>query len=263
MANFKSIKGLILDMDGVLWRGDQPIGHLPSLFEQIQRLGWKTVLVTNNASRSVDFYLQKLRSFGVDLEPWQIISSADALVYYLAKTLPQNATLYVIGEEALVNLLASQGFIIGEGNAQAVIISLDRELTYEKLRRANRLVRAGATLIATNFDPTIPTPEGLDPGAGAILVAVEAAAGVQAVIAGKPNPQAYRMAMERLGTSPEQTLVIGDRPETDIAGAQSLGCRTALVLSGVTSEEAARGWSPAPDLVARDLDAVLEMASEG
>ena len=250
-------------MDGVLWRGAQPLGDLTQRFEQIERLGWKTVLVTNNATRSVDFYLEKLRSFGVHLERWQVISSGEALAYYLDKALPKNATLYVIGEEGLVSLLAHQGFIIGEENAQAVIVSLDRQLTYDKLRRGNRLVRAGAALIATNPDPSIPAPDGLEPGAGAILAAMEAASGVQAVIAGKPNPQAYRLAMERLGTTPEETLVIGDRLETDIAGAQSLGCSTALVLSGVTSEEAASSWSPQPDLVARDLGEVLKIASEG
>ncbi len=252
-----------MDMDGVLWRGGQPLGDLPGRFKQIQALGWKTVLVTNNATRSVDVYLEKLHSFGVFLERWQVISSGEALAYYLGNRFPKNTTLYVIGEQGLVSLLERQGFIIGEVNAQAVIISLDRGLTYEKLRQGNRLVRAGAALIATNPDPSIPTPDGLEPGAGAILAAMQAASGVQADIAGKPNPEIYRLAMERLETSPEETLVIGDRLETDIAGAQSLGCSTALVLSGVTSEEAARSWSPAPDLIAGDLGEVLKIAIEG
>jgi 4-nitrophenyl phosphatase len=263
MKYWNIIRGLILDMDGVLWRGDQPIGDLPSEFEKIQRLGWKTVLVTNNATRSTDFYLDKLRSFGVHLESWQIVSSGDALAYYLEHNLPKNAILYVIGEDGLVSRLAQQGFIMGEGNALAVVVSLDRQLTYEKLRQADRMVRAGATLIATNFDPTIPTPNGLEPGAGAILAAIEASTGVKAIIAGKPHPQAYILAMDRLGTSAQETLVIGDRLDTDIAGAQTLGCKTALVLSGVTSEEAAYDWSPAPDLIANDLGEVLEIVSKG
>jgi 4-nitrophenyl phosphatase len=263
MKDWKTIKGLIMDMDGVLWRGAEPLGDLAARFEKIRRLGWKTVLVTNNATRSVEVYLEKLRSFGVHLEARQIISSGVALVDYLEKALPEHATLFVIGEEGLVSLLARHGFIIGEENAQAVIVSLDRDLTYEKLRRGNRLVRKGAALIATNPDPSIPTPDGLEPGAGAILAAMEAATGKRAVITGKPNPLVYRLAMERLGTTPEETLVIGDRLETDIDGAQSLGCRTALVLSGVTSEEAAHSWSPAPDLVARDLGEVLNIAIQG
>jgi 4-nitrophenyl phosphatase len=263
LNDWQAIKGLIMDMDGVLWRGAQPLGDLPRLFQQITRYGWQSVLVTNNATRSVDFYLEKLLAFGVQLERWQVISSGEALVAYLTKSILPGATLYVIGEEGLVQLLSQQGYIIGEDHARAVIVSLDRELTYEKLRRACRLVQRGAELIATNPDPAIPAQDGLEPGAGAILAAVEASTGVKATIVGKPNPMVYRLAMERLGTSIQETLVIGDRLETDIAGGQSLGCKTALVLSGVTSEQAARDWLPAPDLVARDLEQVLEIIRPG
>jgi 4-nitrophenyl phosphatase len=263
LNDWQAIKGLIMDMDGVLWRGAQPLGNLPRLFGQISRFGWQAVLVTNNATRSVDSYLEKLLAFGVHLERWQVISSGEALVVHLTKSILPGATLYVIGDEGLVQLLSQQGYIIGEDHARAVIVSLDRELTYEKLRLGSRLVQRGAELIATNPDPAIPAQDGLEPGAGAILAAVEAATGVKATIVGKPNPMVYRLAMERLGTSIHETLVIGDRLETDIAGAQSLGCRTALVLSGVTSEQAARDWLPAPDLVARDLEQVLEIVRPG
>jgi 4-nitrophenyl phosphatase len=259
MRNWKSIRAVILDMDGVLWLGDEPIGDLPGAFAQIRQLGWKAMLVTNNASRSTQVYLQKLRSFGVELEAWQVLSSGQALVYYLQKEHPQCKRIYVIGEEGLIQLLTQAGYQISERDAQAVIVSLDRELTYEKLRIANRLVRAGATLIASNADPTLPTPTGLDPGAGVMVVALETASGVRANIAGKPNPLVYQLAMERLGSTPSETLVVGDRLATDIAGAQMLGCRTALVLSGVTSAEAVHAWTPAPDLVAEDLGHAIEI----
>jgi 4-nitrophenyl phosphatase len=259
LQDWKSICALILDMDGVLWLQDHPLGDLAALFDKIKQRGLKAILVTNNASRSTDYYLEKLRSFGVQLEARQVISSGEALVDQLQRDHPQYRRLYVIGEQGLTELLIQEGYYITDEEAQAVIVSLDRELTYAKLSRATRLVRAGALLVSTNADPTIPTPGGLEPGAGAILAAVEAATGVQATIAGKPNPQVYRLAMERLESSPAETLVIGDRLETDIAGAQSLGCRTALVLSGVTSAEVARNWSPAPDLVAQDLSQVLEI----
>ena len=252
-----------MDMDGVLWRGTEPLGDLPYLFDQITHLGLKAVLVTNNATRSVDFYLKKLRSFGVYLERWQVISSGVALVYQLRESIQPGSTIYVIGEEGLMQLLVSEGFIIGVENAQAVIVSLDRELTYEKLRLGNNLVRSGALLIGTNPDATIPLPGGLEPGAGAILAALEASTGVRAAIAGKPSPQVFRLAMERLGTSSEETLVIGDRLETYIAGAQSLGCRTSLVLSGVTSQEKTQDWSPAPDLIAGDLAEILDIVQKG
>jgi hypothetical protein len=109
-----------------------------------------------------------------------VISSGEALVVHLTKSILPGATLYVIGEEGLVQLLSRQGFIMGEEHARAVIVSLDRELTYEKLRRGSRLVQRGAELIATNPDPAIPAQDGLEPGAGAILAAVEAATGVKA-----------------------------------------------------------------------------------
>jgi 4-nitrophenyl phosphatase len=259
LQDWKSIRALIIDMDGVLWLQDQPIGDLPALFEKIKQRGLKAALVTNNASRSIDYYLEKLRSFNVELQAWQVISSGQALVDQLHRNHPHCQRLYVIGEQGLTKLLVTEGYQIVNEDAHAVIVSLDRELTYEKLSLANRQVRQGALLVATNFDPTIPTPHGLEPGAGAILAAVEAATGVRATIAGKPNPQAYRLAMERLGVSPAEVLVIGDRLETDIAGAQSLGCHTALVLSGVTSAEVARQWEPAPDLITQDLSQVLEI----
>jgi len=120
------------------------------------------------------------------------------------------------------------------------------------------LIRAGAPFIATNPDPTFPTPEGLVPGAGAIIAAIEAATGVEAEVIGKPNPGMYRVALQRLKAAPEETLVVGDRLETDIAGAQALGCRTALVLSGVTDEQRARQWDPAPDWIFPDLQTLLE-----
>jgi 4-nitrophenyl phosphatase len=262
LQDWKSIRALILDMDGVLWLESKPIGDLPAAFKRIGQLGLKAILVTNNASRSLQFYLDKLRSFGVELEAWQVLSSGQALIHLLQTEFPHIRNVYLIGEAGLVGGLTQAGYQIGEQDAQAVIVSLDRELTYEKLRTANRLTRGGAALIATNADPSIPTPAGLEPGAGAILAAVEAAAGVQAAIAGKPNPQVYQLAMQRLGTSPGETLVVGDRLETDISGAQSLGCRTALVLSGVTSADAAQEWSPAPDLIAQDLSQLLEIIQQ-
>ena len=200
--------------------------------------------------------------FGVELEAWQVLSSGQALIQLLQTEYPHISKVYLIGEAGLVGILTQAGYQISEQDAQAVIVSLDRELTYDKLRTANRLVRQGAALIATNSDPSIPTPGGLEPGAGAILAAVESAAGVQAAIAGKPNPQVYQLAMQRLGTSARETLVVGDRLETDISGAQSLGCRTALVLSGVTSADAAQTWSPAPDLIAQDLGQLLELIQQ-
>ena len=256
--NNRTIKALILDMDGVLWRESQTIGDLPAIFSRIQLCGLKVSLATNNSTLSVGQYLQKFHSFGVTLTPEQIVNSSMAVVHYLSKRYPNGGDVHIIGEDGLIQTLAKSGFQQGEGVILAVIVSMDRQLTYEKLRRAALLIRSGVPFIGTNPDKTFPTPEGLAPGAGAILAAIEAATSVAPVIVGKPSPEMYIVAMERMGATPETTLVVGDRLETDIAGGQQLGCQTGLVLSGVTSPDAARSWVPAPDWIEPDLTALLD-----
>jgi HAD superfamily hydrolase (TIGR01450 family) len=254
-----SIKAIILDMDGVLWRENQPIGDLSTIFKMINDRGWKVTLATNNASRSIEQYLEKLRGFGVVLQPENIVTSAQATTHYLLRKHPNGGNVYVIGEKALEATLMESGFEICEDNPVAVIVSFDRQLTFEKLRRGSLLIRSGVPLIATNPDRTFPTPEGLIPGAGAILAAIVTATDAVPILTGKPEPEMYDMAMERMASSPETTLVVGDRLETDIAGAQKLGCPTALVLSGVTSPKSAQEWTPAPTWILPDLAALMNV----
>lgn len=252
-----SIRALILDMDGVLWRGDQPLGDLPAIFRVIQDHKIRVALATNNATLTVADYQSKLYRFGVQLEDWQIINSSQAVVHYLKGHFPAGGKVFVVGEAGLVNTLANHGYDLAERDVLAVIVGLDRNLTYDKLHRAALLIRSGVLFIGTNPDRTLPLPEGLAPGAGAILAALEAATDVVPVIIGKPAPEMYQLALERLGSLPEETLVVGDRLETDIVGAQALNCRTALVLSGVASEKAAHAWQPALDWIGADLTDIL------
>jgi len=251
------IRALILDMDGVLWRGIEPIGDLPTIFAEIDKLGYKVVLATNNATKSIGQFLSKLRSFGVSIEPWQVINSAVATAHYLSQQFPDGGNVYVVGEPGLVETLAEKGFVHSEKNPLAVIAALDRSINYEKLRIATLLIRSGIPFIGTNPDRTFPTPEGQVPGAGSILATIETATDVSPLVIGKPNPIMYQFALDRMGAEPGETLVIGDRLETDIAGAQNLGTPCALVLSGVTGEEVAWKWNPAPDLIADNLANVL------
>lgn len=257
------IRAMIVDMDGVLWRGAQPLIDLPAAFERIRRGGWKVVLATNNATRSPQQYVEKLASFGVQFDPDQIVNSAQAAAYSLHRSFPDGGPVFVVGEQGLLQALAVYGFYPSEDGAVAVVAGLDRGFTFEKLRKASRLIRSGALFVGTNPDLTFPSPQGIEPGAGALLAAIEAASGVSPTIAGKPQPGMYRVALERLGAPPGETLVIGDRLDTDIAGAQALGCPTALVLSGVTTLEAARTFSPLPDIIAADLTAVLDEMERG
>jgi 4-nitrophenyl phosphatase len=254
----ENIKGIILDMDGVLWRGDEPIGNLPKLFSKISDYGLKVVLATNNSTKSVDQYLQKLASYGVHLESWQIVNSSIAVVEYLKKLYPDGGNVFVIGEDGLFNTLAQENYLHHEQQAVAVVVGLDREVTYHKLMVATKLIRSGAAFIGTNSDSTLPTPFGLIPGAGSLLAAIEAATDVKPFVVGKPAAEIYQIALDRMQLQPNQTLVVGDRIETDIVGAQNLGCMTGLVLSGVTNKEMVEQCSPLPNLIENDLSDILQ-----
>jgi 4-nitrophenyl phosphatase len=258
-----NIKALILDMDGVVWRENTPIGDLPAIFARIRECGLKAALATNNASKTVDEYLAKFSGFGVALESWQIVTSALATANGLAKQFPDGGPVFVIGGNGIQHALEERGFtpVIDpddETRPVAVACGLDRLVSYEKLRRATLHIRAGVPFYGTNPDRTFPTPLGLVPGAGAILAAIEAATDTKPIIIGKPAPAMMYMALEKLGTRPEESLVVGDRLETDIAAGQAAGCKTALVLSGVSTLEQAEAWKPAPDFIVDDLATLIK-----
>jgi 4-nitrophenyl phosphatase len=255
----KKSAGLILDMDGVLWRDSQPIGDLPAIFNRITTLGLRVILATNNATRTISSYLEKLLEFGVRLEPWQIITSSQATAQFLDEKYPQGGDLFVVGEKGLASELQEKGFKTNasNGSALAVVAGMDRTITYEKLAKATLLIRSGAAFIGTNPDRSFPTPDGLVPGAGSILALLESATDVTPTIIGKPGPIMYQQALERLDTTPDETLAVGDRLETDILGGQNTGCKTAIVLSGVTTLEQAQAWNPSPNFIAPDLATLL------
>lgn len=254
------VRALILDMDGVLWRGDQPIGDLPRIFEAFKAQGLRVALATNNATRTADQYCQKLKGF-VDAE--RIVTSAEATAYFLHEQFPQGGPVFLVGEEGLRHALAQYGFYpVEDDRVIAVVAGLDRQLTYDKLRKATLLIRQGVPFVGTNPDRTYPSPEGLVPGAGTVLAALEAASDVKPVIVGKPFPTLFRVALERLNATPAETLVVGDRLDTDILGGQQAGMRTALVLSGVSTFEEAKRWSPPPDLIAPTLAHLIGLETE-
>jgi len=261
--NLPNIKALILDMDGVLWRDSVPIGNLPVIFNRIRERGLKVALATNNATRTIVEHLDKVSGFGVTLEPWQIISSASATANALCKEFPNGGTVFIVGENGIQRALEERGFTpIVDPNDDirpvAVVGGIDRYVSYGKLRRATLHIRAGVPFYGTNPDKTFPTPEGLVPGAGAILASIEAATSVEPIIIGKPKPAMMYMALEQLETKPEETLVVGDRLETDIAAGQAAGCKVALVLTGVSSKQQADAWQPAPDFIVEDLSTLVE-----
>jgi len=253
-----NINGLIFDMDGVIWRGDQPLADLPYIFNTLHERGIQFILATNNTTLSIDNFLLKLQNFGVLLDKWQVINSSLATAVFLKKQFPEGGPVHIIGEEGLFETLREFEFYHQEQDVLAVIVGLDRKLTYEKLKQASFAIQSGAPFIGTNPDPSLPTPEGLIPGTGTMLAALEAASGIRPKCIGKPEPELYNLALKRLKCRPEETLVIGDRLETDIAGGQNIGCLTCAVLTGVASEEEARKWSPKIDFILNNVSEILD-----
>lgn len=252
-----TIKGLILDMDGVLWRGDAPIGDLAATFRRIAERGLQVVFATNNSIRTPQQYVEHLRGFGVACEPSQVITSSLAVADLLLRRFPAGTPVYAVGETGLKQGLREKGFVILEAaeaeKAQAVVMGIDREVNFQKLAEATLLVRRGIPFYASNPDKTFPTPRGEIPGAGSWYSIVVTASNVEPIVAGKPGPAMTELALARLGLARENTLVVGDRLETDIAAGQAVGCPCALVLSGVSTREQAQAWSPKIEMIVPDL----------
>jgi len=255
--HFPNIKALIIDMDGVLWRDTQPLGDLREIFNILDKSGYRYILATNNATRSLKEYLEKITQFGVELNEYQVISTALALGLYLKREYPQDVSAYVIGQPSLIKTLESHGIqVVNEDGRKVdvVVASLDYSLTYAKLKQASLLIQSGCDFIGTNSDPTLPTPEGLIPGSGTVIGALEIASGKKARMIGKPEPLLYEMAMDRLGCKPDETLAIGDRLETDIVGAYRAGIHSVLVLTGAATKAQAANFSIKPELIIRSLE---------
>ncbi len=252
------IKALILDMDGVLWREEQSIGELPAVFARIAECGLQVTLATNNSTKTPQKHLAKLAAFGVDLDLSQVTTSSMAAAALLQKNFPQGGDVYIVGMEGALQAVKEAGFRVFYGDALpekpvAVLVGMDWTINYSKLANASLFIQRGAPFFATNPDKTYPTPRGLMPGAGTLLAAIETASGAAPIIAGKPQPYLFELAMRRMNVTPAETLVVGDRLETDILGGQNAGCRTALVLSGVTTRSEGMAWKPQADWIVDSL----------
>lgn len=266
------IGGLIIDMDGVLWHGNQPLAGLSEFFATLRDLQIPFVLATNNASLTQQQYIDKLAGMAVDVKPAEILTSSMATARYLKENLPANQRrVFVIGEAGLTEPLQQQGFtltdlyqvnqpekaITGQG-ADIVVSGLDRKLTWDKLATATLNIRAGAAFYATNADTTLPTELGEVMGNGGVLAALTAATGQTPTVIGKPEPILYQQALEILGTEQHNTIAIGDRLNTDILGAVNAGMRSLMVLTGVSSEADLADIDYAPDWILPDIQAITE-----
>lgn len=233
------IKAVVSDMDGVLWRGDDKLPGMVEFFSFLRENKIPFVLATNNSGRHTANYIQKLAKMGVhDIKAQELVTSATATVDYLKNHYPDGARLFVIGNPGLFQTLEEANFTIADSDVDAVVAGLDFDFNYAKARKATLLIRnEGADFIGTNPDTTFPSPDGLVPGAGSVIGMIRLTTDVEPVLIGKPERAMFDVALQRLGTKAEETLMIGDRLNTDIEGGQNVGLNTALVLSGVNNRE--------------------------
>ena len=244
----------ILDLDGVVWLSEEPIPGSPEAVADLREAGHRVMFLTNNAGPRVSDLVDKLRGLGIPAEPDEVVTSAQAAASMLE---PGSTALLCAGPGVREALEARGVKVVREGDADAVVVGFHRDFDYDRLTTAFLAVHHGARLIGTNDDTTYPTPDGPIPGGGAILAAVAAAAGIEPEVAGKPYAPMADLLAARLegpdrGGGGQGSILVGDRPSTDGLMARRLGLPFALVLSGVTAEEAVPEDDP-PDYVMPDL----------
>ena len=239
MLNVKDIRLFLFDMDGTLYLGDQLYPFTKELLATIRAQGKRYLFMTNNSSKSVGDYVKKLAHLGIEADGGDFITSAQATVHYL-KTNHPDLRFYVGGTKSLLAEFAAAGLDVTDerkGKIDAVVLGFDTELTFRKLDDLSRLLRADIPYIATHPDYVCPTEYGAVPDCGAVTEMLWYATGRRPVVVGKPEPLMPRLAMEREGVAPEQTLVCGDRLYTDIECGIRAGCKSLLVFSGETTRE--------------------------
>ena len=257
MALADRYDAILLDLDGVLYRGDGAVAGAPETVAELRRQGRSVVFLTNNSARTPEQVADKLTGLGIEAAPAEVVTSAEATAQLLARD-GDGTSAFVIGRDGIREALRGAGIRVtdGEEEAAAVVVGWDGSVTYEALRRATVLVRGGARLVATNADASYPAPGGeLWPGAGAILAAVETASGQRATVVGKPHRPLFDAALERAGS--RNALMVGDRIETDIAGAAAAGIDAALVLTGAATAADLLDHDPLPAAVLEDVSALV------
>lgn len=255
------IKGLLIDLDGVVYLGDRPIPGVRESFRLFRERSLPFLLVTNNSSRTTQQFADKLAAMGIPVSPAEILTSAEATATYLARHAPSGSHVFVIGEEGLREALTRRGFLLDQPPYEFVVVGLDRSFDYARLTGAIKAIRAGARLIGANPDPTLPTEYGETAGAGSLLAAVATGAGVQPLVIGKPEPTMFLLGTQRLGFQPAEVAALGDRLDTDVLGARRAGVLAVLVLTGITHREELGSSSVRPDLVVDDLPAFVRLLS--
>lgn len=267
--NLGAVSTLVFDLDGVVWRGDTPIDSAITAINKLRAAGKRCLFCTNNSSQTQAAFVAKLAGMGIEgLAEEEILTSSSATALYLSAQYTGPFLTYVVGGEGIRQAIQKIGArivpdsdITEETNVDCVVAGIDREFNYEKLNIAQRLIRRGALFVATNRDATYPTEDGVIPGAGSIVSAIETAGGTTPVTIGKPRPVMLQLIMQQYGLQPEQLAFIGDRLDTDIVCARRAGVAALLVTTGVTTLQQARRAKGElrPDAVFPDLTSFADV----
>lgn len=250
--------GFLLDMDGVIYRGNQLIPGADVFVKRLRSENIPFRFLTNNSQRTRRDVALKLCRLGLDAEESDVFTCAMATARFLAKQKP-HGTAFVIGENGLAAALHKNGYTVVDDDADYVVVGEGRTLTFEMIERGVRLVEKGARLIATNPDPNCPTDAGTRPGCGAIVAMIEKATGRTAFSVGKPSGVMMRMAQDELGVRSAETVMVGDTMDTDVLGGVGMGYKTILVLSGHTRMEDLHQYAYRPDWI---IESVAHMPDE-
>lgn len=268
----KQITNLILDMDGVLWVGDNPMPNLATFFAKLEQLGINFVLATNNASKTTKQYQEKLAKFGVEVSLHQILNSAEATASYLVDEFEVAQTaVYTAGSPSLHQTIAQHGFQMvtwedvyhHQATADVVVVGFSQEMTYAQLAMGSLLVHQGAKLIGTNPDTSFPSPLGPLPGAGSLMAVLATANNITPITIGKPGPIMFASALKRLGSEASNTAMVGDRLNTDIEGGHNAGLTTILLLSGISTRAEAEASDIQPDYIFADINELIGTLETG
>ncbi len=236
MEILRQKQGFIIDMDGVLYHGNNLLPGAKDFVDWLKAENKRFLFLTNSSERSQRELQQKLERLGIDVGEEHFYTSALATAGFLASQCP-DGSVYVIGEAGLMNALYNAGFSMNDVNPDYVVVGDTRAYSYEKIEKAVHLVLNGAKLIGTNPDMTGPSEKGIVPSTRALVAPIELATGKHAYFVGKPNPLIMRHALKKLGCRPEDSAIIGDRMDTDIVAGIESGIDTILVLSGVSTRQ--------------------------
>lgn len=248
MSKLKDKKGYICDMDGVIYHGSRLVDGSREFVEWLKKEGKKFLFLTNSSAKSPKELKEKLSYMGIEVDVEHFITSAQATATFLASQNP-GVGVYVIGESGLINALHDAGFYMDNVNPKYVVVGESRTYNFEQIELAVQLVLKGAKLIGTNSDLTGPSERGVSPACRALVAPIELATGRKAYFVGKPNPLIMRHAVKRIGCEREDTLIVGDRMDTDIIAGIESGIETALVLSGITKKEDLEYYPYQPDYI--------------